>query len=85
MPRVICEPCVGVKDTSCVDVCPVSAIHPRPNEPEFERTDQLFIDPSRCSDCGACVAACPKSAIYAIEDVPTRWYSYIQKNADYFT
>ena len=29
MTYVITEPCVGVKDASCVDVCPVDCIHPR--------------------------------------------------------
>ena len=27
------EPCIGVKDTVCVDACPVDCIHPRRNEP----------------------------------------------------
>ena len=27
MTYVITEPCIGVKDASCVDVCPV--VHPR--------------------------------------------------------
>jgi NAD-dependent dihydropyrimidine dehydrogenase PreA subunit len=25
---VINEPCIGVKDSSCVEVCPVDCIHP---------------------------------------------------------
>jgi ferredoxin len=25
---VINEPCIGVKDNSCVEVCPVDCIHP---------------------------------------------------------
>ena len=28
MTYVITQPCVGVKDGSCVDVCPVDCIHP---------------------------------------------------------
>lgn len=27
MPYVITEPCVGTKDKSCVDICPVDCIH----------------------------------------------------------
>ena len=27
MTYVIAEPCIGVKDASCVDVCPVDCIH----------------------------------------------------------
>ena len=34
MTYVIVEPCIGVKDASCVDVCPVDCIHPRKDEPE---------------------------------------------------
>ena len=29
MAYVIAEPCIGTKDTACVDVCPVDCIHPR--------------------------------------------------------
>ena len=29
MAYVITEPCIGTKDTACVDVCPVDCIHPR--------------------------------------------------------
>ena len=32
----ICEPCIGTKDTACVDVCPVDCIHPRKDEDESE-------------------------------------------------
>ena len=31
---VITEPCIGTKDTACVDVCPVDCIHPRKDEPD---------------------------------------------------
>ena len=29
---IIAEPCIGTKDTACVDVCPVDCIHPRKDE-----------------------------------------------------
>jgi ferredoxin len=64
MPFVITDPCIGTKDTACVDVCPVDCIHPRKDEPEFEQTSMLYIHPEECIDCGACVPACPVSAIY---------------------
>ena len=64
MPFVITDPCIGTKDSACVDVCPVDCIHPRKDEPEFEKTSMLFIHPDECIDCGACVPACPVSAIY---------------------
>ena len=31
MAYVIAEPCIGVKDASCVDACPVDCIHPKKN------------------------------------------------------
>ena len=68
MPFVITDPCIGTKDTACVDVCPVDCIHPRKDEPEFETATMLYIHPEECIDCGACVPACPVSAIYESHD-----------------
>ena len=68
MPFVITDPCIGTKDASCVDVCPVDCIHPRKDEPEFESMTMLYIQPEECIDCGACVPACPVSAIYDSHD-----------------
>jgi len=51
MAYVIAEPCIGTKDTTCVDVCPVDCIHPRKDEPEYETVDKLYIDPDECIDC----------------------------------
>ena len=45
MTYVIAEPCIGEKDNSCVEVCPVDCIHPTPDEPDYEEAKQLFIDP----------------------------------------
>ena len=45
MPHVICEPCIGVKDRSCQDVCPVECI--------YDAGEQLYIHPDECIDCGA--------------------------------
>jgi NAD-dependent dihydropyrimidine dehydrogenase PreA subunit len=86
---IIAEPCIGVKDTACVDACPVDCIHPKKDtpyadgRPGFEQVDQLFIDPVECIDCGACVPVCPVSAIFALDDLPEKWQSYIEKNARY--
>ncbi len=80
----ICEPCIGTKDTACVDVCPVDCIHPRKDEDEFEAETMLYIHPEECIDCGACEPECPVTAIFPDTDVPPEWTSYIAKNADYF-
>ena len=54
MTYIIAEPCIDVKDTACVDVCPVDCIHPTKNETEeFEKEKKLYIDPEECIDCGA--------------------------------
>src|SRR2546428_9700986 len=45
MTYIIAEPCIDIKDRSCVDVCPVDCIH------EFERI--LIIVPEECIDCFA--------------------------------
>jgi NAD-dependent dihydropyrimidine dehydrogenase PreA subunit len=84
MAYVIAEPCIGVKDAACVAVCPVDCIHPRSDEEGFGQADQLFIDPIVCIDCGQCVAECPVKAIFAEEDLPPQWKSFIEKNAGYF-
>jgi NAD-dependent dihydropyrimidine dehydrogenase PreA subunit len=81
---IICEPCIGTKDTACVDVCPVDCIHPRKDEPEFESTEMLYIHPDECIDCGACVPACPVEAIFALDETPDKWTDYIPVNAAYY-
>jgi NAD-dependent dihydropyrimidine dehydrogenase PreA subunit len=78
MTYVITEPCIGVKDASCVDVCPVDCIHATDEDPQF------YIDPDECIDCGACEPECPVTAIFAEDAVPDKWANFIQINADYY-
>jgi NAD-dependent dihydropyrimidine dehydrogenase PreA subunit len=84
MAYVIAEPCITVKDASCVNVCPVDCIHPKKDNGDFAAVQQLYIDPDTCIDCGACVPECPVSAIFPEPDVKEEWKSFTQKNADYF-
>lgn len=84
MPHVIAEPCIGTKDTSCVAVCPVDCIHPTKDEPAFETSQMLFIDPDTCIDCGLCVDECPVKAIFPEEDLPDEWKEYAPKNAEFY-
>ena len=49
MAYVIAEPCIGTKDSACVDACPVDCIHPKKDEGEHDSADQLFIDPVECN------------------------------------
>ena len=84
MAYVIALPCIGVKDTACVAVCPVDVIHPRPDDPSFNDVEQLFIDPGPCIDCGMCVDECPVNAIFEDSDIPAEWSEFVERNAAYF-
>ena len=76
MPYVITEPCIGVKDKSCMTVCPVDCI--------YEGDEMLYIHPDECIDCGACVPACPVEAIFALDETPDKWKDFIGKNAEFY-
>ena len=78
MTHVIAQPCIDVKDKSCVDVCPVDCIHGGDNDP------MLYINPNDCIDCTLCVDACPVTAIFAEEDLPAEWNEYTPMNAKFF-
>ena len=84
MPHIIAEPCIGTKDTSCVEVCPVDCIHPTKANGAFEKVGQLYIDPDTCIDCAACEAVCPVNAIYYQEDVPADQKEWIDINTKFF-
>ena len=72
MTYIIAEPCIGEKDASCVDVCPVDCI--------YEADDMFYIHPDECIDCGACEPECPVQAIFPDTEVPEEWTNYIDKN-----
>jgi NAD-dependent dihydropyrimidine dehydrogenase PreA subunit len=76
MPHIITQTCIGTKDSACTEVCPVECI--------YEGDDQFYIHPDECIDCGACVPACPVSAIFPEEDVPADQMSFIAKNREHF-
>ena len=84
MAYVIAEPCIGTKDNSCVEVCPVDCIHPTPDEPDYDKVEMLYIDPEECIDCDACVEACPVDACFAEDQLPDEWQRFVQINAEYF-
>lgn len=81
---VITEPCIGVKDTACVDACPVDCIHPRKDEALFAESPMLFIDPNECIDCGACEPACPVTAIFPPDSVPEDQELLAQANEAFY-
>lgn len=65
MACVIAQPCIGVKDTACITVCPVDVIHPTKEEEGFAAVEQLYIEPTHCIDCGLCAQECPVNAIFS--------------------
>jgi ferredoxin len=76
MTYVIAEPCIDVKDRSCVDECPVDCI--------YEGGRKLYIQPDECVDCGACEPVCPVTAIFYEDDVPPEWKVYTAIDAEFF-
>jgi len=81
VPHVITQACCG--DASCVFACPVNAIQPNPDSPEFTSAEMLYIDPRSCVDCGACVAACPVGAISHQDVLGNAQLPFVSINADY--
>src|SRR6266566_4191472 len=77
MTYTICEPCIDVKDRTCVDECPVDCI--------YEGGRMLYIQPDECVDCGACEPVCPVTAIFYEDDVPSEWKQFTPINAEFFS
>ena len=84
MAYIITEPCIGTKDTACADVCPVDCIHPAPGEEHFQESTKLYIDPTECIDCDACIEACPVDATMSEDDVPVQWEIFREIDRVYF-
>ena len=76
MTYVITEPCLDVKDNSCIEECPVDCI--------YEGDRMLYIHPEECVDCGACEPVCPVEAIFYEDDVPAQWKEFTATNATWF-
>ena len=68
MTHIITSLCL--RDSGCVDVCPVECIVPGKPQEEWP---WYYIDPDTCIDCGACVPECPFEAIFPARDVPSRY------------
>ena len=52
MAYIIAEPCIGVKDSACVEVCPVDCIYSTAED------DMYYIHPEECIDCAMCEPVC---------------------------
>ncbi len=73
MTYVITSACIGSKDQSCVEVCPVDCI--------YEAEHLLVIHPEECIDCGACQSECPVTAIFPDNEVPDAETPFVGINA----
>lgn len=92
MAFVVTLKCIGTKDRSCVEVCPVDCFF---NIKKKKYNDQygiepkvaedygmLVISPDECIHCGACETECPVQAIYEDSAVPENLKEFIAINQD---
>ena len=95
MTYVITKPCLGTKDRSCVEVCPVDCfydIRKKKYNSTFgvevsgddgdETVGLLVIHPDECINCGACETECPVEAIYEDSAVPEDFKDFIKINEE---
>jgi ferredoxin len=84
MTYVITQACIGNKDASCTEVCPVDCIHPAQSDPRFTEAEMLHIDPAECIDCDACASSCPVDAIFPADQLPDDLVTFAERNAAFF-
>ncbi len=77
MTHIITSLCL--RDSGCVDVCPVECIIPGKPQEEWP---WFYIDPDTCIDCGACVPECPFAAIFPEDEVPA---AYTAKGGEFIS
>jgi NAD-dependent dihydropyrimidine dehydrogenase PreA subunit len=82
MAYVITDSCT--KDELCVQACPVDCIHPKQDEGGFAEAPQLYVNPSDCIDCGACIPVCPTNSVYSLDDLPADMSAFAQLNANHY-
>ena len=92
MTYVITKPCIGTKDRSCVEVCPVDCfynIKKKKFNDKFsiapkseEEPGMLVIHPDECINCGACETECPVEAIYEDSNVPAEFQEFVKINEE---
>lgn len=94
MAYVVTKPCIGTKDRSCVEVCPVDCFYNIKKKeyndkfsvgaPEGREDDwgMLMIHPDECINCGACETECPVEAIYEDTGVPEEHTEFVKLNEE---
>ncbi len=74
MTVVVTGACDGCRYTDCVTVCPVSC---------FRGDDRmLYIEPTECIECQACIPVCPAQAIFDEDDLPPELKVWTSINAE---
>lgn len=90
MAYVVTLNCLGTKDRSCVEVCPVDCFYNIKKkqyndqfgkEPKGEDVGMLMIHPDECIHCGACETECPVEAIFEDSGVPENLKVFVEINA----
>jgi len=74
MTYIIAEPCVGVCDTACVEVCPVDCIHFTKDKDIGAEAKAEGFDPEEN----------PVEAVFEKTEVPAEWNKYIKMNYEFF-
>ena len=73
MPYVVTSACIGSKDESCIEVCPVDCI--------YDIGEMVAVHPDECIDCGACQPECPVGAIVPDRDLGAQHLPFSEVNA----
>ena len=61
-----------------------TASTPPPGRSTSRESTKLYIDPTECIDCDACVEACPVDATMSEDDVPAQWEIFREIDRVYF-
>ncbi len=72
MPYVVTSACIGSKDESCIEVCPVDCI--------YDIGKMVAVHPDECIDCGACQPECPVGAIVPDGDLDAQQVPFGEVN-----
>lgn len=92
MTYVVTKPCLGTKDRSCVEVCPVDCFY-NIKKKKYNETfgmpltsegeeGMLMIHPDECINCGACETECPVEAIFEDSGVPEEYKEFVKINEE---
>lgn len=78
MTYVVTEACIGVEGEACMEVCPEFCIATEPEDL------MSYIDPARCTNCGACREACVVGAIVHQDELRKQSIEFLAINEAWF-